>query len=123
MVEYLPYTHNMNRDTWKKYDIQMYPLNDSEKARDGMWEDIDDMAAGRKPIDHLVNAHTERAESIIAAILTNKHMYEQAVNIPNHGYITNIPENAIVEVPAIVSAFGIHGIGVGKLPETIADTN
>lgn len=121
MVEYLPYTHNMSRNTWDKYDIQMYPLNKAENDRDAMWEDIKSMAEGKKAIDHLRGIRTERAELIIAGVLNNKHSYEPSVNIPNAGYITNLPENAIVEVPAVVSASGIHGIGVGKLPGPIAE--
>jgi alpha-galactosidase len=46
------------------------------------------------------NAMSERAEPIIEAIVQNAHAYEEAVNIPNRGYIRNLPENAMVEVPA-----------------------
>lgn len=121
MVEYLPYTHNMHSNTWDKYDIQMYPLDAAEKSRDNMWGEIEEMADGKKSIDHLRNVGTERAELIIAAIVNNKHSYEAAVNLPNRGYIANLPEDAIVEVPAVVSASGIHGIGVGKMPEPAAE--
>jgi alpha-galactosidase len=121
MVEYLPYTHNMNRGTWEAYDIQMYPLHTAAEERDAMWKDIDAMARGLKPIDHLKTVHTERAEIMIASILKNAHTYELAANLPNRGYIENLPEGAIVEVPADVSATGIAGIGVGKLPEPVAE--
>lgn len=121
MVEYLPYTHNAQRNSWDKYDIQMYPLVRAAKSRDNMWEDIEAMVEGKKSIDHLREVHTERAELIMASILNNKHSYEPAVNVPNHGYITNLPEEAIVEVPAVVSAAGIHGIGVGQLPGPVAE--
>lgn len=121
MVEFLPFTHNMAANTWDKYDIQMYPLDDAMQSRDDMWMDIEAMAAGEKPVDHLHNVHTERAELIMAGILNNKYTYEPAVNIPNRGYIENLPKGAIVEVPAVISANGIHGIGVGRLPEPVAE--
>jgi alpha-galactosidase len=90
-------------------------------ARDEMWGHIEAMAKGEKPIDHLKEVHTERAEILIASMLQNSHSYELAVNIPNRGYIENLPEGAIVEVPADISASGIHGIGIGRLPEPAAE--
>ncbi|HET6450132.1 MAG TPA: hypothetical protein VFI08_02435, partial [Spirochaetia bacterium] len=39
----------------------------------------------------------------------------------NEGYIQNLPDGAIVEVPAEVDANGIHGIGVGSLPGPAAE--
>ncbi len=121
LCEYLPYTHNMDRDTWRKYDIQMYPFDLASAGRDSGWASIYEMAEGSKPIDSLLEAHTERAELVMAAMAANKHWYEPALNIPNQGYITNLPPEAIVEVPATVSGHGVNGIGVGSLPEPIAE--
>lgn len=121
MVEYLPFTHNMTRKTWEHYDIQMYPFRQAEGARYQMWDEIKAMAMGERPVDNLRNVHTERAELVISAVSNNLYTYEPAVNIPNQGFIANLPYNAIVEVPAIVSANGIHGIGVGSLPEPVAE--
>jgi alpha-galactosidase len=45
-LEYLPYTSNMQRKTWERMDIQMYPLDGQDENRDRMWKDIADMAAG-----------------------------------------------------------------------------
>ncbi|MGB9611643.1 MAG: class I tRNA ligase family protein, partial [Bryobacteraceae bacterium] len=41
-------------------------------------------------------------------------------NIPNDGYITNLRADAVVEVPAIVCADRIIGLGMGELPPAIA---
>jgi alpha-galactosidase len=121
MVEYLPYTHDMAAKTWEKYDIQMYPLREAEAGRDAMWESIEAMAKGKEPIDRLKNGHSERAEAIIASVLSNSHAYELAVNVPNRGNIGNLPEGAIVEVPAVVGAAGVQGLAVGQLPEGPAE--
>jgi alpha-galactosidase len=121
MCEYLPYSHNMARKVWERYDIQMYDLDKAEADRDKIWESIEAMGTGKAPVDPLRNARTERAEKVIAAIVTNQHGYEEALNLPNKGYISNLPEGAIVEVPAVVSAHGAHGIAVGALPQSIAE--
>jgi alpha-galactosidase len=47
--------------------------------------------------------------------------YHLAVNLPNQGYITNLPDGAIVEVPGLTTGAGVHGVGVGSLPEAIAE--
>jgi alpha-galactosidase len=121
MCEYLPYTHNMARNTWGKYDIQMYDLNRGSEHRERMWKNIRLMGEGKLPLESLKQAHTERAELIIAAMAANSHAYEPAVNIPNRGYIENLFHDSIVEVPATIGADGAKGIGVGALPEPVAE--
>ncbi len=121
MAEYLPYSHNPTRGVWERYDIQMYDFDRTGKSRDEMWERVEAMGCGKMAIDSLREAHTERAEKVISAMVTNRHDYEEALNLPNEGYIPNLPEGVIVEVPAIVSAHGARGLGVGPLPEPIAE--
>jgi alpha-galactosidase len=79
------------------------------------------MGDGRLPIDHLRNVDSEGAVEMIEGIAGASNHYHQAVNLPNEGYITNLPEGAIVEMPGLVSGVGIRGIGVGALPEGIAE--
>jgi alpha-galactosidase len=121
LCEFLPYTHNMFRKVWDRYDVEMYPLDRGEQRRAAMWDRIKRMASGEEPLDGLGTAYSERVEHVIAAMLKKGESYEPALNIPNRGYITNLPENAIVEVPAIVSASGIRGVNVGALPEPVAE--
>ncbi|NTW90905.1 MAG: hypothetical protein HGA35_03100, partial [Erysipelotrichaceae bacterium] len=63
----------------------------------------------------------ERAEAIIDSMINHKPMIEIAVNIPNKGHITNLPEGTIIEVPALIDASGIHGIAMGDLPKIAAE--
>jgi alpha-galactosidase len=121
MVEYLPFTHNMAKGLWEKYDVQMYPLKERAAERDVMWGQIEEMAKGTQSFEHLRSVHTERAELIMAAIVTNRHAFEPAINLPNRGYIENLPSGSIVEVPAEVNAGGLRGIGVGALPVEVAE--
>jgi alpha-galactosidase len=50
----------------------------------------------------------------------NRHTLIEAVNIRNDGLITNVPEWAVVEVPAVAGADGLKGVQVGALPAGIA---
>lgn len=121
LCEYLPYTHNMNRGVWERFDIQMYNLDLAEQGRNRLWDRIEELASGKGIVDELRSAHTERAEKVISALVSGEPRIEEALNLPNRGYIRNLPDDAIVEVPAMVSPHGVHGVGVGDLPEAIAE--
>jgi alpha-galactosidase len=120
LAEYLPYTHNTNHKTWERYNIQMYDMEWASRRRDKKWQKIEVMGAGKAPVDELKETFSERAELIISSIINNENSHEPAVNLPNKGYITNLPEGAIVEVPALVSGAGVIGLGMGDLPQPIA---
>ena len=117
-LEYMPFTSNRARGGWERYDIQMYPLKGQDLMRDQMWQDIADMADGKKGIDGLKHVKTERAEIIMASVWTDSHHYDYAVNLPNtQGLITNMDRDAVVEVPAVMGIHGIQGVAVGELPK------
>jgi alpha-galactosidase len=44
----------------------------------------------------------------------------EAINIPNDGHITNLPQGSIVEVPGDIDASGARGFAIGALPPAIA---
>ncbi len=54
----------------------------------------------------------ERVVPIMEALLGAPAYEEAAVNIPNKGYIANLPEWICVEVPAMIDTNGLHGISV-----------
>lgn len=64
----------------------------------------------------------EYASRILEAIITNKP-YKIGGNVINHGLITNLPEDACVEVPCLVDLSGIKPTVVGKLPIQLAAMN
>ena len=57
----------------------------------------------------------EHASYVIEALETGK-LYRGHLNVVNHGAITNLPEDAIVEVPCYVDYNGINVPSVGDLP-------
>lgn len=63
----------------------------------------------------------EATVPIIGDILLDRKYRRSAVNVLNRGrYIDNLPEDAAVEVPAMVDADGVHPLKVGPVPETFA---
>jgi alpha-galactosidase len=73
------------------------------------------------PIDDGSDA-AEYAPQIIHSILTGTHR-EIHVNVPNAGLIDNLPQGAVVEVPATVDGTGIHPQQFGRVPTAGAALN
>lgn len=87
------------------------------------WEYLARQADGGAPIDEYLRGRTwadTLAFPIIDGIVNDRGRRMPALNLPNDGYVTNLPAGAIVEVPAIVDAAGIRGVPVGALPQGIA---
>ena len=85
-----------------------------------LWERLHGQADGTLPLPRNDSQEAERLVSIAEAIVTGRDAVELAVNLPNHGKISNLPPEAVVEVPAVVGAAGITGLAVGALPDAIA---
>ncbi len=121
LAEYLPWCHDPITHPWQKYDLFLYDWDEARSRREAKWQDIEAMARGNAPVDSLREATSEGAAEIIEGVLGPNEIYRPAVNIPNEGNVTNLPEGSIVELPAHVSSSGIQGLAVGPLPEMVAE--
>ncbi|MCY2930508.1 MAG: alpha-galactosidase [Planctomycetota bacterium] len=61
----------------------------------------------------------EYCSYIMEAIVTGKPFGFMG-NVPNRGYITNLPDGACVEVPTFADATGLHPTVIGDLPPQLA---
>ena len=92
-------------------------------SRDERWDRIAAQAEGRAELDRRLFDEAregERVVSIMEAIVTDRPLVELAVNVRNDGLISNLPAEAVVEVPGLIDGRGVHGVPVGALPEGIA---
>jgi alpha-galactosidase len=123
IAEYLPWVSDPVTKPWEKYRLNppRFDHARSQHRREELWRSMLAMARGEEPIDELREGSGERACHVAAAIAGNSNSYELAINIPNEGYLPNLPQGAIVEVPTMVSALGIRGVPVGALPEPMAE--
>lgn len=106
---------------WEYCGLEGYDFEAADRYAAEQAADLDRWGRGEAPIDELLQRRSgEIAVPIITGVLGNTHQYELAVNVPNRGLIPNLPDWAVVEVPATVDASGVHGVAVGPLPEPIA---
>ena len=64
----------------------------------------------------------EYGSAIMEAVLPDKPI-QIGGNVLNKGFITNLPSDAVVEVPCLVNAQGVNGSYVGPLPPQCAAMN
>ena len=60
----------------------------------------------------------ERIIPIIENIVSDANALEHAVNIPNDNFIDCLPNDIVVEVPAIINKNGIHGKSLANYPKS-----
>lgn len=116
--EYVSFAHEYTGLLWHYgREFKKVPKTESPSAD---WRD--EYLSGKRPVDdNLVRPGGEIAIDIIADILGDKDGWEPSVNVLNTGkYIENLPTDAVVEVPAVVNATGVHPVHVGPLSEALA---
>jgi alpha-galactosidase len=70
---------------------------------------------------HRAGRSAEEVFPIIGAMWTDHHRSLNAVNVPNRGYVPNLPDGAIVEVPATVDGRGIAPESMPPILEPLAE--
>jgi len=114
-AEYMPYF--LHPDRWERYGLRARIMNHLERLRsrpDDYAERVTGQLASKEPLKALRRSH-ERTVRIIEAMETGVSQVIHA-NLPNRGYISNLPNDVVVEVPALVGPHGVRGIHVGDLP-------
>ncbi len=121
LCEYLPWMSDAAARPWEKFDLSLYDWEAAEVRRGEGHAEIERMGRGIAPVAPLLEADSEGALEVIENLSRAGNHYHLAVNIPNEGYILNLPQKAIVEVPAVFSGLGARGMGVGALPVAVAE--
>jgi alpha-galactosidase len=122
--EFLPFAHEM-------MSTAGYDFEANERYREANIKFIEGIGAGSIALDTIfdfpekggfttLTPSGEKAFAMIKGITFNTNEVIESANLPNQGYITNLPDDAIVEVPVVVSGNGINGVGMGELPRGIA---
>ncbi|NOY76723.1 MAG: alpha-glucosidase/alpha-galactosidase [Calditrichaeota bacterium] len=82
---------------------------------------IEDVLAGRRDLEDWGHKRSEEiALDFIADILLNRGKRRLSGIVENQGNISNLPYDAIVEVPIMIDAGGVHPLKMHPLPEALA---
>jgi alpha-galactosidase len=121
VAEFFPYFYGDQRDG---RSLRRYPFRKghdfSERLRDdkAMRGKFAAQADGKTPLGHKPHESADAAIRFIASVWHDRRTRLYA-NVRNDGTVTNLPDYAIVEVPAIVNSAGVKAVPVGALPQSI----
>jgi alpha-galactosidase len=121
VCEYLPWVHDPVAKPWEKYDLTIQSFAGNLRRRADRRAQAEAIVRGERSPDELKNLPTEGIPEIATALAFNDNTYYQQLNLPNKGLIPNLPADAIVEVPGVISSMGINGLNMPPLPEPIAE--
>ena len=99
---------------WKNNNfvrIDSWRANERKLIKDILEQDIG--------YDRFLTGSGESATHFMRALATSEITWEM-VNVMNKGYIENISDDVIVELPTFVNQFGLKPMVIGRLPDGIA---
>ena len=127
LCEFLPFVVDPRTRPWEKYDLKLQSWDGNRRRRASRADLAKSILSDETSVEMLrdmwqFNILEEPVAEIIEAITYNDNYYAQQLNIPNTGgLIPNLPTDAIVEVPGVLSGMGIQGLSFPPLPEGIAE--
>ena len=119
--EYLAWCSDPQTRPWEKYDLSLYDWEARAAERDEGRRRIAAMADGKESIEQLKESDSEGALEVIEAIAGADNRYHIALNLPNTGQVSNLPPDAIVETPGVITGMGVQPLAMGALPEGPAE--
>src|SRR5690606_36295189 len=96
--------------------LEIWSAADRYKRHDAMWREVDDFVSGRRPIEQYRTAYgPDHATDIIESMVTGlgKPFY---INTMNNGAVTNMADDAFLELLCSVTPNGIERHPVGDMP-------
>jgi len=122
IADFVPGFLSPENDYGQKYGLKGYSAwpqeLDTERAyteRLGQYRGVSEHIA-----DFYAQPHGRTQAITVIDGIVNDRGKLALVNIPNRGVVTNVAQDLILEVVAVVGAFGIRGLTVGPLPTGVA---
>jgi len=113
LAEFLPY-YLRSKESMERYGLKQRDNRDSRKRKGEALKRCGDIVRGKVELPP-ARESGERAMQIIRSTILDLGQVHYA-NIPNRGYISNLPDEIVVEVPTKFGKGGYKGVGVGPLP-------
>lgn len=109
----------------KTLGVEAFSFEGTIEWGDRIFADMERTALSDAPLPddffHAISGEHEQVTDIIASIRRDAGVVFSA-NLPNRGQIPNLPEDAVVECPAIADAGGLRPIAQAPLPSGLAAT-
>jgi alpha-galactosidase len=103
--------------------VDAFSLEGTIAWGDQVYADMRAQALGEKPLDEEVFERAEGEHEQLLAILHSIEYDERRVfsaNLPNRGAVSNLPDDAILELPAVATATGLRPLQILDFPDPLA---
>lgn len=117
--EYLPFFqgHDVNRR--QALVIRKWLVGVRRRWMRECWTDMQHIASGRRPIaDYLAQTTPDHASDIIEAMWAGLHKVFY-INVPNNGAVTNMTDDAFLELASVVDMNSIRPLPFGPMPRPL----
>lgn len=119
IVEFYPYFTSPQAEYGKRYGVAVWSASEVNQRRTERLEGFHALAEGSAPV--VMRPSGEDVMEIMTAMVT--HVPKLcAVNVPNHGAVYGLQDDAVVEVSAWVDGGGIQPLRFERLPAGIEAT-
>lgn len=115
VVEFLPF----DPDAWYATKPPYHGDADERNARMALLRAIGAGTADWRGA--FTHGSWEHPMDVAVALDAKATLHVPMLNLPNRGYLPDLPDGAIVEVPAIIENGIVRGVEIGPLPERVAE--
>ena len=118
-MEYLPYFQGHDKDRENALTVKRWSVKVRKEWMRSCWDDMRRIATGKRPIqDFLDNTLPDHASDIIEAMWSGapNRFY---INTPNRGAVTNMNDDAFVEIPCVVDMNEVSPLPFGEMPRPL----
>jgi alpha-galactosidase/6-phospho-beta-glucosidase family protein len=87
-----------------------------------MWGRIERLVAeGGPELERLRYVASEGVYEVMHGVAHDANIYRGAVDVPNNGAISNLPDHTIVETPGVITGLGVLPLRMGALPPVVGE--
>jgi alpha-galactosidase len=121
LCEYLPWMSDPQTRPWEKFDLSLYDWDLRAKMREDGHNRIAWLADEAPSLEGIGEVESEGEVELIEGVSGALNTTWGALNLPNHGQISNLPAGAIVETPVVMTGRGPRPMMMGALPGPVAE--
>ncbi|MGC9347073.1 MAG: hypothetical protein ACP5JG_02950 [Anaerolineae bacterium] len=123
VVEFFPERFPEGQYQGKTLGVDAFSFEATIEAGDRAYAKMRAQALGEAPLDewifeHAVGEHEQLLNVLRAIRYDTREIF--AANLPNRGAVPNLPDDAILEIPAVATAVGLHAMQVPDLSDPLA---
>lgn len=122
-TEFFPERFPEGRYYGKQLGIDAFPIDARIAQGDATFDEMARLATSSEPLpddffEHVPGEHEELLEILTSREGDLRNTF--SMNLPNGGAVTNLPADAVLEIPAVAAARGYLPLQAGELPPLLA---